>query len=738
MKAKDRLNILILNQDKADLDSLKKALESASHQVKEVYSFNDAQEWHRVEEVDVVLLDADSFTEEEFNHCADAFTRIKPVAVVPLCSVAILESEKKYYCPGDYGCIIKESHPFVVLQTIRTAFKLFLTDQKAREALNQKYANENLFVHVCESMKAGILVLDNDFRYTYWNSAMAELTGKEKEEVIGRHLSEEFPEIQTEVMEAKQKALRGQPVFDLEAEFLYPDGSLGIASHNFMPLRDQHREIYGILGVVRDVTTRRHFEQDLIKSEKRYRELVDTSINGVVVHNESHILFANKAAVKLLGGETEGDITGQEVRRFIHPDYVEAAMQRIQKLMENQEVPFVEEQLLRLDGTPFYAEVTGAVVHFNDQKAIQVIFHDVTQKKRAEESLVKMVQRLSESESLLSSINKNLLEGLYRSTKDDKLIYVNEGFVRMFGYNSVEECLQMKPTDFYADASIRDGLLDNLHAGGKQEDDEVLLKRKDGTTFWGLVSSSVVYNSDGSVRYYDGAIHDISDIKAHEDSLQTSLKEKEILLAEIHHRVKNNLAVISGLIDLQRHTLEDENMKSILLDSQNRILSIAKVHELLYGSENFADISIQQLLEQLCEGISGSYNSKKLDINFHIDAGNISMNATQAIPFGLLLNELINNTYKHAYSECEKGNIHIRLFEADQRWYLSYSDDGAGLPKDFDARKVAESSLGFSLIYNLSHQLEAENIEVEGEGGFSFDMDFKPEDKPINTEVSSL
>ncbi len=737
MSNNKRVNILLLNDDRADFGSVIEGLKAEFLTVREVLDFNHAKKLHLSGDFDVILLDADSFLEDEFKHCMNSFTHIRPVAVIPVCSVKMLESRSEHYCPGDYGCIIKETHPFIVQQTIRSALKLFDTDQKAKEALSQKYVNENLFVHVCESMKAGILVLDKDYRYTYWNSAMAEITGKSKEDVIGDPLHKHFPDIQPEVMEAKKQALVGKPVFDLELEFMYPDGRLGTASHNFMPLRNEKREVYGILGVVRDTTNRHAYEQQLIKSEERYRELVDTSINGVVVHNESYVLFANKAALKLLGAKSEDEVTGQKIKRFVHPDYAEAAMDRIEKLLQNEEVPFVEEKLLRLDGTPFFAEVTGAVVHFNDQKAIQVIFHDITQKKRVEATLVKMVQRLSDSESLLSSINKNLMEGLYRSTKDDKLVYVNEGFVKMFGYDSVEEVLQMKPSEFYADSSERETKLTDIDTSGKADDDEVLLRRKDGTTFWGLVSSSVIFNDDGSVRYYDGAIHDISDIKAHEDSLQSSLKEKEILLAEIHHRVKNNLAVISGLIDLQRHTLEDEEMKSILLDSQNRILSIAKVHELLYGSENFADISIQQLVEQLSEGISGSYNSKNLDIHFHINTGSISMNATQAIPFGLLLNELINNSYKHAFSESEEGNISIRLFEADRRWFLSYEDDGIGLPDNFNVEKMAESSLGFSLIYNLSYQLEAEHIEVEGDDGFRFSMDFIPQEKPLDEALQN-
>ncbi len=203
--------------------------------------------------------------------------------------------------------------------------------------------------------------------------------------------------------------------------------------------------------------------------------------------------------------------------------------------------------------------------------------------------------------------------------------------------------------------------------------------------------------------------------------LSETLKEKETLLSEIHHRVKNNLAVISGLIELQNIHVTDELASRILKESHNRIKSIALLHEKFYESKHIDSIEIRSYVNELIHLIKLSFTNNNIKIHTQID--NIELSMTEALPFSLLLNELITNSYKHAFKQKKEGNIYITFTKTNNEYVLNYKDDGFG----FDAKaSFKEKSLGMNLIEAFSKQLKAKAIWTsEIEKGVDFNLNFK-------------
>lgn len=218
------------------------------------------------------------------------------------------------------------------------------------------------------------------------------------------------------------------------------------------------------------------------------------------------------------------------------------------------------------------------------------------------------------------------------------------------------------------------------------------------------------FDEDGFPVRLVGTIIDVTETIELQEQLQKSLDEKVILLSEIHHRVKNNLAIITGLMHLKSHEQQNEVISEVLLSVVNRINSIAGVHELLYNSESFADITFDKYLETLLERISVTLDNHSVKLNLDMDE-NLVINITQAVPLGLLLNELVTNSFKYAFKNSEAPQINFSLHVRDGVFVGSYSDNGPGIPvQAFTEAK----SLGFTLIHALFSQLEAE-VEYDSE-----------------------
>jgi PAS domain S-box-containing protein len=279
-------------------------------------------------------------------------------------------------------------------------------------------------------------------------------------------------------------------------------------------------------------------------------------------------------------------------------------------------------------------------------------------------------------------------------------------------------------------------LFDERRTGSRRTQELVVrLRHKDGpagaTETYGSVIAygevNAVGFSAGGRAYTDpgtvGIIRDVSQRREAEEIVHRSLREKETLLAEIHHRVKNNLQVISSLLNLQSGSLDDPEAQARFADAQMQIQSMALVHEHLYQSDHFGSVDLRPYVENLCGHLYDVYNVSPEQIRLILEVDSISVGMQQAMPIALMLNELISNSLKYAFPDGSSGSItvRIRLVEIG-RVEIDVHDDGIGLPADFDI--TASKTLGQTLIASLAGQING-TIDVNGEGGTRFVLEFE-------------
>jgi PAS domain S-box-containing protein len=232
---------------------------------------------------------------------------------------------------------------------------------------------------------------------------------------------------------------------------------------------------------------------------------------------------------------------------------------------------------------------------------------------------------------------------------------------------------------------------------------------KDGSEFPVEIGLNPIETDEGPMVL--SAIVDISDRKQKEERIQAALREKDTLLGEIHHRVKNNLQVVHSLLDLQGDLVTDEKILGILRESQNRIKSMALIHQTLYESKDFVQVDFSTFLESLAPTLISSYGMDAERVSLVIEAAEVLLPINAAIPCGLVVNELISNALKHAFPAGRRGEIRIELApEPDGRAMLSVSDDGVGIAEDYDLTRT--TTLGLQLVALLTDQLGGE-IEIQ-------------------------
>jgi PAS domain S-box-containing protein len=462
---------------------------------------------------------------------------------------------------------------------------------------------------------------------------------------------------------------------------------------------------------------RRKIQGELERSESKFRTLVAGSHDVTTVHDaQGRITYASPSSLRVLGyepdvliGKTPTEFVVPEDKGLVAKDLGEVA----RGLNDGRPTEF---RFRRSDGTIIALESIGHNhLHNPAVEGLIVNTRDITDRRKAEESL-------RQSERLFRDVFEHSPVGIMLVSLEGKILRTNARACQLVRYTEAE-LRGMTVYDFTHpdDFGLTRKMLDTLR---KPENLVLPIQKryiaKDGSVVWVEGVTTPVRDSTGSVQYVISHLQDIGERLKAEERLLSSLKEKEVLLKEIHHRVKNNLQVISSLLNLQSSAVTDQAMRSLFAESQNRIRSMAMIHEVLYQSKDLAAVPFGEYSRMLFGRLISAHASK--NIKTEIDVEDFVLGIDQAIPAGLILNEFVTNALKHGFPGERSGCIRLRVTIHEGQCELCVEDDGVGLPNGFDPDGIG--SLGMQLVTSLTVQLEGRLEIGSATPGAAFKLSF--------------
>jgi PAS domain S-box-containing protein len=437
---------------------------------------------------------------------------------------------------------------------------------------------------------------------------------------------------------------------------------------------------------------------------------------------QGHIRRINPAVERTLGYRA-AEVEGRFLIDLVHPDEQAATLERFTQLLHGRDVVNFESRYRCKDGSWRWLAWSCPAARPGDT-LLYGVARDVTDRKQAEEA-VRAGQRF------IQAVADALPHILYVfDLASRRVVYANRQVAQELGYTAEEvqalgeDVLPrlMHPEDL-ARLPALFARWDGAPAGASFES-EYRLRHKDGTWRWFLSHDTVFSRTPaGAVKEFLGTAQDVTARKQAEDQLRASLQEKEALLKEVHHRVKNNLQIVSSLLSLQARRVKDPAVLDLLRESQNRVRSMALVHEGLYRSGNLARIGFAAHIRSLCGHLFRSYGVDPQRIRLAVEIDPVVLDLDQAIPCGLLVNELVSNALKYAFPEGRPGQVTV-AFQAPPQGSctLIVRDDGVGLPPDLDVNR--SPSLGLQLVGDLAGQLGG-TLTVDRQGGTAVRVCFR-------------
>jgi PAS domain S-box-containing protein len=446
--------------------------------------------------------------------------------------------------------------------------------------------------------------------------------------------------------------------------------------------------------VLSNITERKQAEAALRASEERHRTILKTAMDGFWLTDlQGHLLEVNETYSRM-SGYSVPELLGKQVLDLEAAETAEATAAHIERIIAQGEDRF-ESQHRRKDGSVFDVEVSVQYQPADGGRMVAFL-RDITERKQAEEAL-------RESEERFRAITLHTPDHIFMQDCDLRYQLV------------INPQLGLTEADMV-------GKTDQDFLGSQDAEKLMTTKRKVLATGEPVQLETSLENSKGETEFFEGAyipkfdsagkadgligyFRNTTERKQAEAALQASLREKVSLLQEIHHRVKNNMQVISSLLRLQSRQVENPIAKTVLLDMINRIGSMALVHEHLYRSENLAEVDLATYLRSLCVKLFRALVVTPGVVQLRLDLAPVRLEIDQAIPCGLLVNELIANALKHAFPAGRTGELRVEFQQlaGGAQLRLRVADDGVGLPANFDMQQL--TSLGLQLVADLTRQL---------------------------------
>lgn len=586
--------------------------------------------------------------------------------------------------------------------------------------ITERKESQDLFRKLSEKSLVGVfLIQDGQFKYV--NPRFAEIFGYDQQEIIDDFEPQDLahPDDRPLILANMKDRLNGNPEAEEEYEIKGVTKGGRVIDASLYGSKTMYQGKPAIVGTLVDITKDKEIFRKYRSSVETFQNLFDSISDAVYIQDSSgRFLEVNKGATKMYGHDSSFFINKMP-QALAAPGKVDMdkMQQYIRKAIKGTPQSF-EWWGKRKNGEVFPQEIVISKGSYFGEDVVITIARDISERYEAEEQLRK-------NEEMFRQLFQNSPIAIALLDKRQEIRSVNDAFRDTFGYETEEiQGLNIDQLIVPEHQKHEAREISKTIFEGKTIFDTGTRIGKDGTMVEVLIYGVPVTVNGKTVAIF-GIYVDISDRKEAEEKVKKSLKEKEVLLAEIHHRVKNNLAVITGLLELQAYNTDSEEATDVLEISKTRINSIALIHEKLYQNENLSEICFQQYLQELTDIILASMSSQQIQMDINIDADPVMLTVNQGIPCGLILNEIITNAFKHAYPHKNEGQIKITLDKRGDDIYLSITDNGVGIPDEVDLENP--ESLGIKLIRTLSRQLNADAEFSTTNGGTTFSLHFTKE-----------
>ena len=475
-----------------------------------------------------------------------------------------------------------------------------------------------------------------------------------------------------------------------------------------------------------DLTKRKRAEDALRESEEKLRSIVEQSRDGIVLAGEQGTIIEWNPGQERITGLLRAEVLGRSVWEVLSQlsandqdnpaahEQVKAGVLKILETGQSEWLDRLEETVVqRPDGTRRVIQASVFPIKTDKGFMAGAISRDITELKQVEDALRK-------SEGKYRALFETAKDAIFLSDEAGKFVDVNQAACESLGY-SREELLRLSNREIDADPTGYDTFLKVRDASTKEAIFEVNQQRKDGTLLPVEITGKF-FNVDGKLLSLAIA-RDITERKATEEQIKRSLREKDVLMREIHHRVKNNLQVVSSLLSMQARTTRNKEAVDVLFKSQSRINTMALIHTQLYESGDSSELNMKKFVGTLSEQLFQSYQVNDTKIARIVHVTDRKFPISVGVHVGLIINELLSNALQHAFGERKDGKIEVGLTVSDSgRANLRVSDDGAGLPPEFDIDKTR--SFGLHLVKILVEDQLQGKLEVISDGGVTFNMEF--------------
>lgn len=592
---------------------------------------------------------------------------------------------------------------------------------KEMENSEEKHRGSDVALSENEAEYRSFIELANDAIYIitsqgfeYVNSAFEKLTGFKVEEVCNDKfdfLSIIVPEDREMIKQRRKAREKGDKIPSrYEFRIIARDGTVKHVEATTVETGEK-KEVK-VMGILRDITERRRIEEVLRREHRQLLSIFESTNNPIYVSDpETHeVLYINQALK-----ESVGDVIGKkcyesfQARKspcpFCTNEHIFGQNRGKSYTWEFQN-PFIHR----------WYRCTDKAIRWPDGRMVRYeMAIDITDQKQAEEAL-------RESEQKFRSIAECSPNMIFINKKG-RIVYANKRCEEIMGYKQKE--FYSLDFDFLNLISLesRGQLMKsfNQHLKGHElEPYEYSLITKDGRIIDSIITTKLIdYEAEKAIL---GIVTDITKRKRAEKKMRASLKEKEVLLLEIHHRAKNNMQVISSLLNLQSLYVKDKNALEMFRETQDRVRLMVLVHEKLYRSDDVGKINFVQYTKELATYLYQSYCMDQEKIKMKMNVDGVFLDINTAVPCGLIINELITNSLKHAFPNGRKGEVCLDLFPVNNSKYcLTVRDNGVQFPKNINFRKT--ETLGMQLVNLLVEQLEG-TVMLRRKEGTEFKISF--------------